>query len=268
MANSTYATSNDLLADCQDLVVLGRTNTDRHVYGLKASLAAQKVLFADSVADKSEREILAFQSHWNYDEKIGITGSSTELGLRFDKRALRSRGMWIPGLLEAKAIEAQGRLENKVYRDYGTTVSSNSNPNEKRAEELTKQASELGLELPLIVPFRAQDYVLNLMGTNGLFVSIVSSPQGIISGEKSVRELAKLNLKGNSGVHRLARDSDCYWYANWSDLVSSFASGRVDWICGEATAQNLVDAHATLLERKYDKSMREEREAFERALGI
>ena len=127
MAENRYATAQDILADAQDLVVLGRSG-DNHVYAVKPSLNAQRQLYTESVADASERDIPAFAGHWKIG-KNGIEGSNTFLVLILDKRALRPREMWIPGLLEAKAIEAQGKLESGVYRDYGAVLYTNGEPN-------------------------------------------------------------------------------------------------------------------------------------------
>ena len=233
MAENRYATAQDVLADAQDLVVLRKVGEDRHVYAVKPSLEAQRQLYAESVADASERNIPAFQGHWQYDAKQGITGSSPRLGLRFDQRVLRPRGLWIPGLLEAKALEAKRKLENGVYRDYGEIVYTNDNPNKEDAKRLVAQAQELGLELPLIVPFRALEYTHGKTAS-GILVSFVQKPQGVISGQKAVAELDKLNFRGNSGVFVLNRGAGGEWHTLLADLEVSDDYGLVDWFCGES----------------------------------
>lgn len=204
MANKCV-TATDILADAQDLVIIGRSASDlnKRVYAVKPSINAQQPLYAESIADESERNISAFQGNWQVDGENGIMGSSTFLTLRFDQKVLRPKGLWIPSLLEAKALETQGKLQNGVYRDYGVAVFSNEQPNNQIAERLTIQAKEMGLELPLVVPFRASDY-----SSNGKDISvslITPAHPTIISGEQATQELDGLNYKANSGVRRLAR---------------------------------------------------------------
>ena len=261
-----YKSATDVLADAQDLVVLGRSG-DNHVYAVKPSLAFQRQAYEESIVDANERDTPAFQNHWKLG-KNGIEGSSTFLALRLDKRVARPRGLWIPGLLEAKALESQGKLENGVYRDYGNLVYSNGEPNKQIAERLTTQAQELGLPLPLVVPFRALDYSPDKKDKEyGVVVSLVENPQGIISGNEAVKEINKLNWKGNSGFHRLVRYRDGDWDADWSYLDDSDDFGRVEWFCGEATSQNLKDAHDMFLEREFGAELRKRKEQFDRLLN-
>lgn len=63
------------------------------------------------------------------------------------------------------------------------------------------------------------------------------------------------------------RGYDGGWDAVWGVLADSVAVGRVDWVCGEATAQILSEAHATLLERRYGEAMKKEQKAFEDSLS-
>jgi hypothetical protein len=225
----------NIFDDAQDIVVVRGSDNDNFVYAVKPSLEFQKAIYAESLVDSSERDVGAFNGHWKFDEKKGITGSSTFLALRLDKRALRPRGLWLPGLLEAKALERKGKLENGVYRDYGAVVYSDGKPNKEVARDLVLQVGESGLELPLIVSFRGLDYALNPDRDYGVEFSIVESSGGMINGIDAVRELESLDYKASSGVRGLDRDGDGVWGALWDDLVCSGAVGRVDWICGEAT---------------------------------
>lgn len=243
----------EILQDAQDLVVVAHPETDNYIFAAKPSLAFQEKAFRQTTSNPEERDVPAFRAHWHLDGEKGITGSSTYLVLRFDQTALRSQGLWIPGLLEAKALEAQGKLEDRVYRDYGLAVFSNTDPNKQIAQALVSQASELGLELPLVVPFRDLDYITTSDQVN---ISLIKTPRGIISGSNASEQISALNYKGNSGVHWLGRCDDGDWYAGWGSLVGSGAGGRVDWICGEATRENLIQAHNTLIERGYGKQIR------------
>ena len=248
MTKTDYASASDILADAQDIVVLGRSG-DNHVYAVKPSLEAQRQLYNESIAE--DRNVPAFRGHWKFDDKKGITGSSTFLALRLDQKALRPKGLHIPSLLEAKALEAQGKLENGVYRDYGAVLYTDGNPNREIARELVKHN-----DLPLVLPFRALGYFPDASNQFGVSLSIVQNPQGIISGEEAEKEIAKLNFKSDSGFLRLGRDGGGSWIASWSILGSSDDYGRVEWFCGEATAQNLVGANDSLVDRKYSSRIR------------
>ena len=254
MAEKKYASASDILADAQDLVVLRRSG-DNHVYAVKPSLEAQRQLYLESIADPSERDIPAFQGHWKLG-KTGIEGSSTFLTLRLDKRALRPRGLWVPGLLEAKALESKGKLENGVYRDYSTVVHSVGNPHKETAEEIAKQAKSLGLGLPLIAPFKSLDYSCDRKSKYGIAISLVKSPTGLISGQDAQAQIDALDFKSDSGFRWLGRDRDGGWNADWNYLDYSDEDGRVEWFCGEAAREKIIEANATLTERKYAQKIR------------
>ena len=57
--------------------------------------------------------------------------------------------------------------------------------------------------------------------------------------EYFVRNWSKKNIKKGWGACRLYRSRYGYWNANWNGLDYSNADGRVDFVCGEATAKNL-----------------------------
>lgn len=268
MAND-YATAKDILSDAQDIVPLmpSQSNRGLHVYAVKPSISAQRQLFNESVADEAEKNILAFQGHWKFNKQKGITGSSTYLALRFEKKALRPRGMWLPGLLEAKILEYKGKLKNDgFYRDYSTVVCRlkvyiMADIDKKRSEEFIAQAKESGLELPLILQFSAMDYALDKRKPYGLFVSILQSPEGIIKGTEATQELSKQELsefhwKKWSGVNRLSRYHERWGVIFGNNLSTSGDDGRVDWFCGEATEQDLRETYNPLLERRDGKNMK------------
>jgi len=265
MTQTAYAKALDILADAQDIAVLSGSvlGSNMRTYAVKASLQAQKQLYLESVVDESEKEIPAFQGHWQFDDKKGITGSDTFLTLRFDQRALRPRGLWVPGILEAKALEAQGKLENEVYRDYCNALYSAEGLNQEIAKVLATQAQDQGLELPLLAPFRSLSYTVDA-SSKAVAISL-GNVQAVIQGSKAQEELAKLNSKGNSDIRRLFRDWFGLWSAHWINLTTSKASGRVDWFCGEIDRESLLQAHKFLLERKYGEAMRKEQRAFEEA---
>lgn len=251
-----------VLGDAQDIAVIRSLGDDRFVYAVRPSLDVQKQFYDLSVSNPFYTKIPAFQKCWKFDEEKGIRGSSTYLALRFDRQALRPNGLWIPGLLEAKALDNRGKLENGVYRDYGIAVYSEGSPNKEIAKRLVPQARVLGLELPLIVPFRDMNYDIEKKDVK---LSLVKSPSGLISGEEAVRELDSLDYKGNSGVQGLCRDGGLGLDAGDRDLAYSVGGGRVDWICGEATRAGLEHAHSALLERKYGEAMKEQ-EVFQESL--
>ena len=221
---TNYATAQDIRADAQDLAVVGRSksNPDLFIYAVKPSVQAHHALYDRSVADASERDTPAFKGHWQKHQVHGITGSSTFLNTRFDQKSLRPLGLWVPSLLEAKALEAQGKLENGVYRDYGAGLYTPENPNKEIAEALAKGRNDM----PLVIPFRVLSYVADPSSKTGIRLSIVENPQGIISGEEAQKEIAKLNFKSDSGFHRLDR------YGSASGLPSGSTWSSLSMVVG------------------------------------
>ncbi len=259
-----------VLRDAQDLTVIGQTGDqrDNYVYAVKPSLEIMEAFYELSIAMPLDKNIPAFQQHWKFDKKEGIKGSSTSLVLRFDCR-IRPYGLWIPGLLEAKVLESQGKLERGTYGDYGFVIYSNDNPNKQVAEVLVSQAKELGLKLPLIVPFKALNYSVE---GKEIKPSFVKSPQGIISGKEAQDEINFLKYhKANSGINGLMHNEIGCW-TNCS-LDASDDDGRVDWVCGEASRKILGEAYSELSERKYGNRIKElieeqrlDRDNFEKSL--
>lgn len=248
----------NVLRGAQDFIVIGKSGRDSYVYAVKPSLDVQKQFYEASISNPEDADIPVFQRYWKFNEEQGIRGSSAFLALRLDQRALRPNGLWIPGLLEAKVLESQGKLENGLYRDNGITVYSDAQPNKEVAETLIPQAAELDLELPLVVPFRALDYAPTR--ENGLDISFAESPKGIISGKEAQDKISSFYFKENFGVHGLGRFGYGCWVAHWDKLDDSCDGGRVDWVCGEATHEILEKAHPELSERKYGERIKELRE--------
>ena len=254
----------DVLNDAQDITIVRNLGNGNFIYGARPSLETQRHLYELSISAPEDANIPEFKSgYWEFDEETGINGSSTYLALRFDKCSLRPFGLWLPELLEAKTLKSQGKLEKGVYRDYGIVVFNDKNPDEDVAKALVSQARIMGLQLPLIAPFRALDYSVNGKQINPFFVQ---SSQGIISGESARREIDLFDYKGDSGVCGLYLDRNLDLYSDGGGLDNAVDDGRVDWVCGETHRAELEGSFDALLEREYGKEMRRKRESFQRLL--
>ncbi len=237
----------NVLKDVQDMVVVENLGDGNYVYAAKPSLIAQKQFYDLSIANPDDENIRAFNKCWKFEEKRGlernwgIEGSNTYLALRFDKLALRPNNLWIPGLLEAKVLDNKGKLERGSTRDYGIIIYNDDEPNKQIAEVLVPQVEELGLELPLIVPFRALDYVVDQSKISGIKLSLINS-RGIIQGKKAQNKINSLDCKRtypilhirykkNSGVRRLLHDKFGDWDCYDTDFEISGDTGRIDWVC-------------------------------------
>ena len=176
-----------------------------------------------------------FKQYFEFNEQTGqINGLNTYFGILINN-TLSKNGLWIPTIQEAKQLDASGKLSNNVYRDFGMAVYSKDNPNQEVAKRLIKEAKKRGWELPVLAPFKA----LGIIKT-GVKISFKKNAEGIISGEEARQYLDKeFNYKRNTGACRLGRHGFGYWGANWDWLDNSNADGRVDFVCGEATAKNL-----------------------------
>jgi len=244
-----------ILYDSQDIVVVGSLVEDKYTFAAKPSLEFQKRIYYESVSSGEDPHIpisippaefaesIEDQYTWLFSDREGIIGSSPILALRFDKRALRSKGLWLPGLLESKVLESEGKFEKEIVRDFGLVVYDENAPNHRMAKSLVLQANGLGLELPLVVPFRALDYHPNgnEHKSYGIDVSFVESPKGIIDGDKAIIQIDSLVSKGESGVSRLFKGFEggiCAWNGCLDD---SLIMGRVDWICGETYGATLKE---------------------------
>ncbi len=192
----------------------------------------------------------AFAQYFKFDEETEeIRGSNLFFGVLTDEE-LASQGLWLPTIVEAKKIDAEGRLTNRFYRDYGAGIYSPENPNAPIAKSLIKEANRRAWKAPILAPFKA----LKLgKGRNeyGAIVGFRENVQDVMYGEEAKDYLLKsrINQVGNSGARRLVRYNDGVWDANWYYLAYSYADGRVDWVCGEATTQNLENAVSGELNR-------------------
>ncbi len=251
-------TKTNVLKDAQDFVVIRPSGRDSYVYAAKPSLNIMKEFYEQSISNLDDKNIDTFNRYWEFDEKRGIKGSSILLALRFDRQALRPNGLWIPGLLEAKVLDSQGKLENEVYRDYGIVIHNDNKPNKQGSKILVPQAKELDLKLPLVVPFRALDYVNDQNKAWGIKLSFYPGT-GIIQGKEAQNKINLFDYSANSYAQGLSRDEEGDWGV-WYDLADSGDNGRVDWVCGEATSEILEEAYFKLNEKKYGKRIRELRE--------
>ncbi len=260
----------DVFNDAQDFTVIGKseTNKDSYIYAVKPSLETMGHFYAQTIAHREDFDF-HFNTYWRFDKEEGIKGSSFYLALRFDKTALRSNGLWLPGLLEAKVLDKLGKLENGVYRDFGIVLYNEKEPTQEMAQSLVSQAKSINLQLPLIVPFKALDYDTN---KNKVNVSLVN-PQGIIHGKEAQKQIYSFGYQIDSGVRRLGRGGAGDWDVDWGGLAGSDGGGRVDWICGEESREVLREAHKLLVTRKYGVKIKvledkryEEENNFEKSL--
>lgn len=256
----------NVLDGALDIKVIRHSGEDNYVYAVKPSIDAQRQFYEQTMLNPSDSDIPVFNNYWQFDENKGIKGSSTFLALRMDKTALRPNKLWIPGLLEANVFEKRG-FGNDVYRTYGLVVYNDDKPNRQISEVLVPQAKELGLKLPLIVPFRDLDYNPDKKKDSGIELFFVEVPKGIISGKKAVEQINSLDITSNSGVHRdITSNSGVHrlycgrhgiWVAICTNLDGSGDGGRMDWVCGEAPRADLEIAHKALIGRKYGESIKE-----------
>jgi hypothetical protein len=250
---------NEVLNDAENIVLVRPAdNAGNYVFAVRPSFAFRKKIFEASVSNPLENGINAFSGYWKPNEaEQEIKGSSTFLGLRLDK-AIRPFGLWVPGVLEARVLDAKKELTNSVYRDFGMAVYSDKVSNPEIAQKLVERAKKEGWDLPLLVPFRGLDYQLNSKVQYGVDVSMVEKPEGIVIGREASDILSKFNWKANSGALRVDRNAGGYWFADNDYLADSNDCGRVgDWICGEAARADLAKAYDSLNERKYGVKIRE-----------
>ena len=227
-----------ILETAEDIVVINKSKKDKVVFAFLFKGEITKHYFDKTLANKEENKVDGSKRFWKYDPKKGlITGSSTILTLRLDEE-LRTDGLWIPTAEEAMFLDKNKKLPNNVYRDYGIVVFNDDNPNKDVAKRLIKEANKRVYQLPILVPFKA----LKLIKT-GTQISFNKDTEAIISGEEAKQYLEnEFDYKGESGACRLGRSGIGNWYADWNRLDISNGGGRVDFVCGEATAKNLETA--------------------------
>ena len=252
MAETAQTERVNVLGDAQDITLIKHLGHGNYVYAAKLSLDAQSQFYNLSISDPKDEEVLVFQGYWEFDEEKGIMGPNPWLNLRFDRQALRPSGLWLPGLLEAKSLHNQGKLEEGFLRGYGFVVYSEDNPNIEIARPLIAQAESFGLRPPLIIPFRALDYNIERKEAKPFFIK---SPKGMISGEGAEKELNSFCYRGNSGVHGFGLDAYESWTADlvldypFNPLLDNCDLDVVDWVCGEASRAKIERAKGLLLER-------------------
>jgi len=186
----------------------------------------------------------AFNGYFKFNEETQeINGSDLYHGILINDE-LRASGLHLPSVVEGKSLAAAKKLTKGFYRDYGIAVFNSESPNLKLAQRLVKEASMRSLEFPLLAPFSALKLGKDTTSKNKVSVFLRGGiPGGIITGQEAQKYLDEhFGFKGGSGGRRLFRDSLGVWIAGQDDLDRSNDDGRVDWICGEATSQNLERA--------------------------
>lgn len=185
----------------------------------------------------------AFNYYFKFNEETQeINGSDLYHGILINDE-LRASGLHLPSVTEGKTLDASEKLTNEFYRDYGIAVFNSESPNLKLAQRLVKEVSMKSLELPLLAPFSA----LKLGKDTSKNKVPVFLRGGILGGIIISQEAQKylddhFDYRGSSGVRRLSCGRGNSWFADWRDLGISDDTGRVDWVCGEATTQNLERA--------------------------
>ncbi len=234
----------------------GREGNLVYSQSLTGDLARQVYQEGRQIVAKDYSNTPAFKGYRNFGEKTGkIIGSSTFWGI-VDDKVLRKQGLWIPELREARKLDELGKLSNRVYRDFGVVVYNDIDYNTEIGKVLVREAKKRDLKLPLVLPFRALD--IRKAGNNyGAEIVFADDTQGVISGDEAQEVINSLDYKTNSGVRRLCRVGDGLWFADWDDLAGSGDSGRVDWVCGEATRANLSKKLEDSVNVLYDNQIRE-----------
>ena len=97
----------------------------------------------------------AFDAYFKFNKQTGqLNGSNTFYGILID-HALSKEDLWIPTIVEAKRLDALGKLQNGIYREYGIAIYDNQEPNSEMAEILVEEANKRGWQLPILAPFKA-----------------------------------------------------------------------------------------------------------------
>lgn len=171
-----------------------------------------------------------FNSYFKFNEETQeINGSDLYHGILINDE-LRKNGLYLPSVIEGKALDASEKLTNGFYRDYGIAVYSNNSPNSELAMKLVEEADKRTLELSLLVPFSALK--LGKVADKNVPVLLREEIKGIMTGEQTQKYLDEhFNRQGNSGVQRSGRGGDGDWGANWNILGGSGDDGRMDWVC-------------------------------------
>ena len=176
-----------------------------------------------------------FGGYFKFNEETQeINGSDLYHGILINDE-LRESGLHLPSVTEGKSLGSAKKLSDSVYRDYGLAVYNGQNPNSNIAQRLIREAKKKEWKTPILaLSFDA----LKLKKDASVLFS--GDTKNVLTGEEAQKYLdEQFNHKGNSGVLGLSRYWYDDWFANWNDLDDSYDDGRVDWVCGEATTQDL-----------------------------
>ncbi len=272
-------TLDQVLSTAKDIVPIKKSEGDRWTFAVPFQGEIARHYFDETVSNPAEAGVEGFKGYWKFDNETGlIIGSSTNHCLRLATK-MRPDGFWLPGVPEARVLDRAGKLTNRGYRDLGVAVYNDAEPNKKIAQEIIAQAE--GKQLPFLLPFGAMDYEVDKKFPEGIAISLAENPKGIITGEEAAQILSQMNYPGSSGACRVYR----YWLggylAYWCRFYASCGDGLVDWMCAEGAPADILGAHASLMERKYEGQAQElqrqikqlsaerdrEQEAFKKALG-
>src|SRR3989344_3469627 len=107
---------NKILDTAEDIVLIRPSNDDeKYVFAVPFQGDIARNYFDKTLANPAEREVSAFQGDWSFNNRSGqIKGSGPFHALRLDT-ILRRDGLWIPGVLEARKLEQEGKLRSGVY---------------------------------------------------------------------------------------------------------------------------------------------------------
>ena len=88
------------------------------------------------------KDVPAFNGYFEFNEQTKqINGSNIPYAI-ITNQVLEEKGLWLPTIVQAKKLDTKGVFSNNVYRDFGTAVYSNADPNQKVAERIIKQAQK------------------------------------------------------------------------------------------------------------------------------
>jgi len=239
-----------ILNTAMDIIVLGKSGEDKVVFAFPFEREIAKNYYKKTIADTKENNVEAFNRSWEFDDAKGlIKGSNPFLVLKLDEQ-IRKDGLWIPTPEQAMLLDKKGKLSNNVYRNYGIVVYSEDQPNQEVAKEIISQTKR---KLPLVIPFKDLTHRLDENFPQGVAITLIDKPKEVIFGEEARQYLDKeFNYKRDSGVCRLDRGGGGGWVAYWGRFDGSYADGRVDFVCGEATRTELRESYKGLLERQYN----------------
>ncbi|MBU0957891.1 MAG: hypothetical protein KKF56_03735 [Nanoarchaeota archaeon] len=247
-----------LLETAEDIVLMRDVpalNSDQVSFAVPLRGKLAREVFDESLTH--DRGLPEFQRYWSFDKSSGhIKGLSVYLGTRLDSRVLRPEGLRMLGVRELQSLGGKGKLADGFWRDAGIVVYSAGTPNLNTARALCQKGVEGELDLPLIWGFSDLDYVPK---DGGVGIVSIENPQRVILGEEAVKVLEDIEAyQGNKkGACRLSRGGGGDWGADWVVFADSDAGCLVDWVCGEATREKLLQAYNGLSERVYGDQIEE-----------